>query len=138
MGYDFLLTRLPNAVDHFPGELPVDFHPSPATFSDLKAIRDALVLQKGYRANGPQGEHEHEYLWETPDGGGLYVRLSGECVYVDTHAGWQFVLETYQCLKALYSDLVLIDPQRMTIHDENSYSTFVSESYAALDRTRSP
>ena len=66
------------------------------------------------------------------------MRLSGECVFVDTHAGWQYVLETYQCLKTLYADLVLVDPQRMTIHDEMSFSTFVSESYAALDRKRRP
>lgn len=71
-------------------------------------------------------------MWDTPDGGGLYVRLSGECVYVDTHAGWRYVLETYQCLKTLYSDLVVIDPQKITIHDESSYSTFVRESDATL------
>ena len=136
MGYDFLLTRLPNGSDHFPVELSADFYPSPATFSDLKAIRDALVLQKGFKANGPSGEAQHEYLWHTPDGGGLYVRLSEECIYVDTHAGWRYVLETYQCLKMLYADLVLIDPQKMAIHDEVSYSTFVHESYAALEQKR--
>lgn len=125
MGYDFLLTRLPERSDHFPIDLPAEFCPSPTTFSDLKAIRDALVSGKGFRPNGPSGEKEHDYWWDTPDGGSLNVRLSGECIYVDTHAGWRYVLETYQCLKPLHSDLVLIDPQKMTIHDEASFSTFV-------------
>lgn len=136
MGYDFLLTRLPNGSDHFPIELSADFYPSATTFSDLKVIRQALFVEKGYKENGPQGEEKHEYFWETPDGGSLYVRLSGECIYVDTHANWRYVLETYQCLKALHSDLVLIDPQRMTIHDETSYCTFLRESYASLERKR--
>ena len=131
MGYDFLLTRLPNGPAQFPTELPADFYPSATTFTDLTAIRDALASSKGYKPNGPSGVEEHEYLWHTPDGGGLYVRLSGECIYVDTHAGWGYVLETYQCLKSLYADLVLIDPQKMTIHDESSYSRFVRESYEA-------
>jgi hypothetical protein len=136
MGYNFLLTRLPCGSDHFPIDLPADFYPSAKTFSDLNAIRDTLVLQKGYKADDLSAEDEVECWWQTPDGGLLSLTLRGDSIYVDTHAGWQYVLETYRCLKALYPDLVLLDPQKMTIHDEASYSAFVRESYAALEQRR--
>ena len=129
MGYDFVFARLTRLPDNFPGDLPDDFDNNIANIGPLNAIAKLLVARRGFRPNGPNGEKEHNYWWDTPDGGSLDVLLTDDGISVDTHAHWCFVLETYECIRELHRDLVIIDPQTGTLHDTRSFEAFVHESY---------
>lgn len=131
MGYDFGFMRLAVHPDHFPFNPPRDYDSPLPPFTNLKAIGDLLLERKAFRPNGPDGEVAHHYWSDTPDDGSLYVILSENWIGVDTHAHWRYVLDLYNCIKELYPDLVIADPQSGDLHNSNSFDAFIDDSYQA-------
>jgi hypothetical protein len=129
MGYDFGIMRLTVPDGSFPFHPPAALEAPDLKFTDLAALAQLIVQRKGFRPNGPRGEEQHEYRWETPDGGALYVSLSDNWIGVDTHASWRYVQELYECVAELYPDAVIADPQTGDIHNAESFSAFAHEMY---------
>ena len=127
MGYNFGFMRF-SRREQFPFHPARDYDGPVPDFENLETIRD-LLLGKGFRPNAILPERPQRYWWDTPDGGHLVVSLRDGWIGVDTHAHWEFVHELYECVRGLYPDLVIADPQTGELHDGRSFAAFVRESY---------
>lgn len=130
MGYDFSFVIIAPRPATLPFYLAPDFDGRVEPLRDTDALEQCLLSRGGFRTNGPPIRGTQHYRWEGPDGGRLYVFVSGNAVSVDTHARWDDVLKLYELLCQVTPELLIVDDQTAMLYDAQSYRTFIAESHA--------
>jgi hypothetical protein len=130
MGYDFSFVRLTPRPDSFPFEPPGKFDGRLEPFESADTLEKCLLSPGEFKCNGPPFNGIQRYSWDTADGGNLSIHVRADWISVDTHAHWRYVLQVYELLRSIESDLLILDPQVSVFHDAASYRRFVDASYA--------
>lgn len=129
MGYDFILLRLRQPLAPCPARIPPHFGAdSVLPIADLAPLHDAVRASPLFDPGSVEFDGGR-FLWRTPDGGTLDVRLIAQGLNIDTHAHWDHVAELFDLVLAVWPETALFDLQKAQVHDPASFRAFVERSY---------